>query len=108
VTPVPDRWTFSRDGRSFVVPVSPRLVVNAAEAAVDAALAGLGPTCLLSYQVDAHVRAGTLARILGPFEPPAIPVQVVTPAGRFVTPIVRAFVDASAEALRRALGSSNG
>ena len=61
-----------------------------------------------SAEVDAHVRAGTLARILGPFEPPAIPVQVVTPAGRFVTPIVRAFVDASAEALRRTLGSSAG
>jgi DNA-binding transcriptional LysR family regulator len=106
VTPVPDRWTFSREGRSFVVPVSPRLVVNAIEAAVEAALAGLGPTCLLSYQVDAHVRAGTLARILRPFEPPAIPAQVITPAGRFVTPIVRAFVDASVEALRRTLGSS--
>jgi DNA-binding transcriptional LysR family regulator len=108
VTPVPDRWTFSRDGRSLVAPVSTRLVVNTAEAAVDAALAGLGPTCLLSYQVDAHVRAGTLVRILAGFEPPPIPVQVVTPAGRFVTPIVRAFVDASVETLRKALGALSG
>ena len=77
VTPVPDRWTFQRDGRSFVVPVSSRLVVSTAEAAVDAALAGFGPTCVLSYQVDAHVRAGRLERILAPFEPPAVPVQVV-------------------------------
>lgn len=107
VTPVPDRWTFSRDGRSLVAPVSARLVVNTAEAAVDAALAGLGPTCLLSYQVDAHVRAGALVRILGGYEPPPIPVQVVTPAGRFVTPIVRAFVDACVEALRRTLGASS-
>lgn len=106
VTPVTDRWTFSRNGRSFVVPVSPRLVVNTAEAAVDAALAGIGPTCVLSYQVDAHVRAGTLVRILGAFEPPPVTVQVVTPAGRFMTPVVRAFVDASVEALRRSLGAS--
>lgn len=105
VTPVPDRWTFSREGRSLVVPVSPRLVVSTAEAAADAALAGLGPTCLLSYQVDAHVRAGALTRILGAFEPQPIPVQVVTPAGRFVTPIVRAFVDATVEALRGTLAS---
>jgi DNA-binding transcriptional LysR family regulator len=103
VTPVPDRWTFARDGRSVVVPVAPRLVVNTAEAAVDAALAGLGIACLLSYQVEAHVRAGTLRRILGAFEPPPIPVQVVTPAGRFVTPVVRAFVERAAEALRSAL-----
>lgn len=106
VTPVPDRWTFERDGRGFVVPVSSRLVVNTAEAAIDAALAGLGPTCVLSYQADAHVRAGRLERILGPFEPPAAPVQVVIPAGRFVTPIVRAFVERAVEALRARLDSS--
>jgi DNA-binding transcriptional LysR family regulator len=92
LTPVPDRWTFVRDGRSFAVPVPSRLVVNTAEAAIDAALAGLGPTCVLSYQVDAHVRAGRLERILAPYEPPAVPVQVVTPAGRFVSPLVRGFV----------------
>jgi DNA-binding transcriptional LysR family regulator len=108
VTPVPDRWTLSRGGRSVVVPVAPRLVVNTAEAARDAALAGLGPTCLLSYQVEAHVRAGALTRILGAYEPPPIPVQVVTPAGRFVTPLVRAFVDATVEALRAAFGSPAG
>ena len=100
VTPVPDCWTFSRDGRTFVVPISPLLTVNTSEAAADAALAGLGPTCLLSYQVDAHVRSGMLARILGPFEPPPVPVQVVTPAGRFVAPLVRAFVDGGVAALR--------
>lgn len=106
VTPVPDRWTFERDGRRVVVPVSARLVVNTAEAAIDAALAGLGPTCVLSYQVSALVRSGRLERILGAFEPPAVPVQVVIPAGRFVTPIVRAFVERSVEALRSALGPS--
>ena len=107
VTPVPDRWTFERDGRRVVVPVSARLVVNTAEAAIDAALAGLGPTCVLSYQVSALVRSGRLERILGAFEPPAVPVQVVIPAGRFVTPIVRAFVERSVEALRSALGPSS-
>jgi DNA-binding transcriptional LysR family regulator len=106
VTPVPDSWTFERDGRSVVVPVSPRLVVNTAEAAIDAAIAGLGPTCLLSYQVDSLVRAGRLERILGPFEARTVPVQVVIPAHRFVTPIVRAFVDRVVVALRAALDSS--
>ena len=95
------------DGRSFVVPAPSRLVVNTAEAAIDAALAGLGPTCVLSYQVDAHVRAGRLERILGAFEPGPMPVQVVTPAGRFVTPLVRAFVERAVEALRARLGSSS-
>ncbi len=108
VTPVPGRWTFQRDGRSVVVPVSPRLLVNTAEAAIEAALSGLGPTCVLSYQVEAHVRAGRLERILGPFEPPAVPVQVVIPAGRFVTPLVRAFVERAVEGLRAELGAAAG
>ncbi len=90
MTPVPDRWTFERDGRSFVVLVSSRLVVNTAEAAIDAALAGLGPTCVLSYMVDTHVRAGRLERILGAFEPPAVPV----------------LVDRAVEALRATVGAS--
>lgn len=108
VTPVPGRWTFQRDGRSVVVPVSPRLLVNTAEAAIEAALAGLGPTCVLSYQVEAHVRAGRLERILDRFEPPAMPVQVVIPAGRFVTPLVRAFVERAVERLRAELGAAAG
>lgn len=107
VTPLPDRWTFERDGRSLVVPVPSRLVVNTTEAAIDASLAGLGPTCVLSYQVDAHVRAGRLDRILTGFEPPALPVQVVIPAGRFVTPTVRAFVDRAVEALRATLEATS-
>jgi DNA-binding transcriptional LysR family regulator len=106
VTPVPDRWTFERDGRRFVVPVSSRLVVNTAEAAIDAALAGLGPTCVLSYQVDAHVRAGRLERILASFEPQAMAVQIVVSAGRFETPLLRAFVEYAVESLRSLLGSS--
>jgi DNA-binding transcriptional LysR family regulator len=103
VMPVADRWTFEREGRSFAVPVSPRLLANTAEAAIDAALAGLGPTCVLSYQVDAHVRAGRLVRILEAFEPPGVPVQVLTPAGRFVTPLVGAFVERAVAALRATL-----
>lgn len=103
VTPVPDRWTFHRDGRTLVVSVSPRLVVNTAEAAIAAAVAGLGVTCVLSYQVEALVRSGQLVRILEGYEPPPAAVQVVMPAGRFVRPIVRAFVGQASEALRARL-----
>jgi DNA-binding transcriptional LysR family regulator len=105
VTPVPDRWTFERAGRKLAVSVSPRLVLNSAESAIDAALAGFGPTCVLSYMVDPHLRAGRLERILDAFEPPPVPVQVVIPAGRFVTPLARAFVEQAVEALRATLGS---
>jgi DNA-binding transcriptional LysR family regulator len=38
--------------------VRSRLIVNTAEAAIDAAIAGLGITRVLSYQVAASVKAG--------------------------------------------------
>src|SRR5262245_19882265 len=54
-------WTFRQPRAELSVPVHSRLVVNTAEAAIDAALAGVGLTRVLSYQVAQAVKAGTLA-----------------------------------------------
>ena len=59
-----DRWSFTAGRRTVVVPIHPRLVVNLAEPAIDAALAGLGVTRVLSYMVVDAVRDGRL-RALG-------------------------------------------
>jgi DNA-binding transcriptional LysR family regulator len=45
-----DRWTFSDGKKQKRVRVRSRLAVNTAEAAIDAAIAGLGITRVLSYQ----------------------------------------------------------
>lgn len=77
-TPVVDRWSFRRHGeRERSVAVRPRLVVNAGQAAIDAALAGLGIVRVLSYQVDALVEQGRLKPLLPSWEPPPMPVQIV-------------------------------
>ena len=47
----PDRWTFP-GRKSQNIPVQPRLIVNTAEAAIDAAKAGLGIVRVLSYQAQ--------------------------------------------------------
>ena len=76
-----------------MVAIHSRLVVNTAEAAIDAAIAGVGITRVLSYQVASALQASTLARTLRQFEPTAWPVSLVY-AGRGLLPLkLRAFLD---------------
>jgi DNA-binding transcriptional LysR family regulator len=101
----PARWTFEgRDGAQSVA-VRSRLVVTTAEAAVDAAVAGLGITRLLSYQVAAALAAGQLRLVLERFEPPEAPVQLVSVEGRRAPARVRAFLDFAAPRIRARLAA---
>jgi DNA-binding transcriptional LysR family regulator len=91
-----DAWSFapaSGSSQPRHVALTPRLVVNAVEAAVGSAVAGHGPTMVFSYQVAEHVRAGRLRIVLAAAEPPPRPVHLVMPEGRLAVPKVRAFVD---------------
>jgi DNA-binding transcriptional LysR family regulator len=105
LTPTPDRWRFGRGRTGTTVTVRPRLVVNLAEAAIDAARAGLGLTCALSYMVDHLVAADLLLPVLRRFEPPPLPVHVVHPAGPHLPRKTRLFVDALTVALRKKLSA---
>ncbi len=86
-------WTF-RDGQSEIsIPIRSRLVVNTAEAAIDAAIAAAGITHVLSYQVADAVAAGTLVTCLEAFEPRPWPVSLVH-NGQGPLPVkLRAFLD---------------
>jgi DNA-binding transcriptional LysR family regulator len=98
------RWRFTVDGTELAVPVRSRLVVNTAEAAIDAALAGAGVTRVLSYQVATSTRNGRLRRLLREFEPPPVPVSLVY-AGQSRLPLkLRAFIDFAAPRLGDRLG----
>lgn len=99
----PDAWTFPIKKSEASVPIHSRLVVNTAEAAIDAAMAGVGITRVLSYQVAGAIRAGTLALALQEFEPPPWPVSLVY-AGQGLLPLkLRAFLDFAAPRLRAEL-----
>ena len=88
-------------GKSDVsVAVHSRLIVNTAEAAIDAAIAGLGITCVLSYQIANALRAGTLAVVLQAFEPAPWPVSLVYTRGRLFPLKLRAFLDFAAPRLK--------
>jgi DNA-binding transcriptional LysR family regulator len=100
ITPTADRWTFGRARGKMVVSLAPRLVVNLAEPVIDAATAGLGLTCVLSYMVDHLVAADLLRPVLRAYEPPPIPVHVVYPAGGHLPRRTRVFIEAATVALR--------
>ena len=95
------RWTLGRGRTRRTVAIAPRLTVNLAEPAIDAAVAGLGITRVLSYMVDHLVRAGALRPVLEAYEPPPIPVHVVHPAGRHLPLRTRLFLDLAVASLRR-------
>jgi DNA-binding transcriptional LysR family regulator len=96
-------WRFNVDGADSSVPIHPRLIVSTAEAAIDAAIAGLGVTCVMSYQVEAALRAGALRLILESFEPPPLPVSFLY-SGQGRLPLkLRALLDFAAPRLRARL-----
>lgn len=96
-------WSFRSGKQTIAVPVRSRLVVNTAEAAIDAALAGLGVTRVLSYQVEDALRRGGLRTILTAFEPAPLPVSLIYPAQGAMPQKLRAFLDFAADRLRHRL-----
>jgi len=103
----PDRWAFPGQRGERRVRVRSRLVVNGAEAAVDAAVADLGITRVLSYQAADAVAAGALQVLLQDFEPPAMPVSLIHREARFPPARVRSFVTFAAPRLRHKLGAGS-
>jgi DNA-binding transcriptional LysR family regulator len=107
VRPVVDRWIFARPGGGEIsVAVKPRLAINSVQATLDAAVAGAGICRPISYQSDDLVNAGKLLRLLQDYEPPALPIQIVHPAGRYLAPKLRLFIDRLAAGLRGKFAAS--
>ncbi|HUW74487.1 MAG TPA: LysR family transcriptional regulator [Methyloceanibacter sp.] len=101
---LPERWWFYGQKRQ-VVTVQPRLSVNTAEAAIDAAVAGVGITRVLSYQAASRLADESLRLILEDFEPEAAPVSLLHREDRLPQAKVRSFVAFAAPLLRKELSA---
>jgi DNA-binding transcriptional LysR family regulator len=99
----PDVWTFRVGQSQIEMRVRARLVVNTAEAAIDAALCGVGVTRILSYQVGKVVQSGALTTVLTKFEAAPMPINLVYPRQRLLPVKLRAFLDFAAARLRHRL-----
>ncbi|MGZ6126084.1 MAG: LysR family transcriptional regulator, partial [Myxococcales bacterium] len=92
-------WRFRRSGRDLPVRLTPRLIVNEVDSMLIAVRAGRGIGRPLSYQVADDLAAHSLLRLLREFEPPPLPVQLVVPSARHLSPTVRAFLDHAGRSL---------
>jgi DNA-binding transcriptional LysR family regulator len=87
----------------IVVPIRPRLSVTTADAAVEAAVGGIGLTRVLMYQAAPAIAEGTLKIILAPFELTPVPFHLLH-ASRGLMPLkMRTFLDFAAPRLRAAI-----
>ena len=102
-----ERWSFAGP-KQQQVNLRPRLTVNTAEAAIDAAVAGLGITRVLSYQAARPVADGSLRLILENFEPEEMPVNILHREDRLPQAKVESFIAFAVPRLRKALKPSGG
>lgn len=102
---VPHAWTFNSGRNKLSIPVHSRLIVNTAEAAIDAAIAGVGLTSVLSYQVENAIKTGALQIVLPDFEPAPLPISLVYTGQRLLPQKLRAFLDFATPRLRERLAA---
>jgi DNA-binding transcriptional LysR family regulator len=96
-------WRYRGDGPAWSAEPRTRLAVNSTEAAVAAAVSGLGIVRLLSYQIAEELRSGALVAILEDAAPDPMPVSLVYPEAGLLPLKVRAFLDWTAPRLRARL-----
>ena len=89
----PHAWKFANGNGEILVPIRSRLTVSTAEAAIAAAVAGVGITRVMSYRMENASRAGALEIVLEAFEPTPRPVNIVYPEQRLLPLKVRVFLD---------------
>lgn len=93
-------WRFLDNNQTSIVRIKPRLTVTSNDAAIEAAVEGLGITRLISYQIAPQLASGQLKIILSEFELPSMPIHILHREGRQSSVKIRAFIDLVAEKLR--------
>jgi DNA-binding transcriptional LysR family regulator len=99
----PEAWIFPSRKGNISVAVHSRLIVNTAEAAIDAAITGLGITRVLSYRVADAMRTGALLLALREFETPPVPISLVHAGQGRLALKLRAILDFAAPRLKARL-----
>lgn len=99
-------WTFvDAAGRKRQARVHSRMTVSTADAAIEAAVLGLGLTRVLSYQVADALHDGRLVRVLIDEESPAVPASLIYPGQGRLPMKTRAFIDFAVGRLRERLSA---
>lgn len=94
----PHPWRLSRDGRTELVEPAARVLVNDALTICTLVHRGAGIGAVSAYLCGEGILDGRLERVLPEWSLAPVPVSLIFPSRREVSPVVRAFVDYMREA----------
>lgn len=97
----PRAWEFVVEGVPTSAVPATAVTMNDGEALVVAAAENLGLVQVPEYMAEDGLRSGALVEVLKPFRPPPLPVALVYPSSRQVTPRLRVLVEALTGEKRR-------
>nr|WP_163500895.1 LysR family transcriptional regulator [Halomonas socia] len=86
-------WRFVINDEEQVVRMTENLTVNDTDTYIACGLEGLGLIRAANYMVLPHLRSGQLQRVLDHSQAPSVPISIMYPQNRHLSPTVRAFVD---------------
>lgn len=89
-------------GRPVALQMRGPITVSHADAYVACCVAGMGLVQMPRYHVEAHLADGRLREVLADYRPAPMPVSVMYPHHRHLSPRVRVFADWVAEQMQRA------
>lgn len=84
---------FVRGTETLSVPVRGKAAVNETGLYIKMCLEGFGLAQLAEGIVSEHLQEGRLIEVLADWQPPSVPVSLLYPHQRFLSPAVRAFAD---------------
>lgn len=86
-------WAFKREGEMVTIRITPKVTVNVNDAAVAAAVQGLGVAMASILACQAELQDGSLVQILADWKLCEVEVCATFPAGHAPKPAARAFVE---------------
>lgn len=98
--PHANEWVLTNKGRSSAVSLNDKAVVNNMNLARSMALEGVGIALLPSFLCEAEVKNKTLEQVLPEWSTKVSPLFFVYPNQKYVSPIIRAFIESSQDLLR--------
>ncbi|MFO6422635.1 LysR family transcriptional regulator [Motilimonas sp. KMU-193] len=86
-------WQFMDKSNKFAQRIQPRLTVTTNQAAIEAAISGLGITRAVSYQVADAIANKQLCLLLNDYQTRALPIHIIHQESHHSSSKVRAFID---------------
>ena len=98
-------WALDGPDGQETVTVAGRFAANEMQAVATAALAGYGIAQLPGAMAEPFIRERRLVRVLGDYTTQAGGLYVLYPSSRFLSPLVKAFVDLAADRISKQLNT---